>query len=163
MAPYGARKYGRRFTWETSPPLLARLHFYCELLWYKKQGVHLLQGENIETKYYHREKLMLSIKIRRKHDSFRMLCVTLTGVEWWPALPVMGQIINILDWCATLFLSQLLILTGAEKNLLQTMQKQIVCLPCRKPLSWAVHSARVWPHTAWAPTVKEYRGWAFCL
>lgn len=77
---------------------------------------------------------MLSIKIRRKRVNFRMLCVTLTAVEWWPALPVMGQIINILDWCATLLLSQLLILTVAEQNLLQTMQKQMVCLPCSKPV-----------------------------
>lgn len=106
---------------------------------------------------------MLSIKIRRKRVNFRMLCVTLTAVEWWPALPVMGQIINILDWCATLFLSQLLILTVAEQNLLQTMQKQMVCLHCSKPLSLAVHSARVWPHAAWAPTVQEHQGWPFCL
>lgn len=99
---------------------------------------------------------MLSIKIRTQRVSFRMLCVTLTAVDWWPALPVMGPIINILDWCATLLLSQLLILTVAEQNLLQTMQKQTVCLPCRKPLSSAVHSTGVWPHPAWAPTVKKF-------
>lgn len=62
---------------------------------------------------------MLGIKVKKKCVSGLGCFASCSLRCWsvgWPVLPAMGQIINILGWCATLVLSQLLILIVVEQK-----------------------------------------------